>query len=66
MWISGILGCLLSPYAHLQQQKLTQVEALQQTNTVLEVEVEQLENENRKLKKTVQELEESVLKYVRK
>lgn len=62
VFVSGILGCVLSPYAAIQQQKLTQVEALQQTNQVFEVEVDQLAAENARLKKTVNELEESVMK----
>jgi len=59
--VSGILGLLVSPYAAFQQRKLTQLEALHQTNAALEEEVEGLENENMRYKKAVQELEESVL-----
>lgn len=62
VWVSGILGLVIAPYSALQQKKLTHVEALQQTNQVLEVEVENLEAENARLKQTIQEMEESVLK----
>jgi hypothetical protein len=64
VWVSGILGAILAPYAALQQQKLTQVEALNQTNERMEQEVEQLAAENVRLSKQVQEMEESVIKYV--
>jgi len=60
--VSGFLGLLLSPYAAFQQRKLTQVEALGQTNAVLEAQVSELEVENAKLRKSVQEMEESVIK----
>jgi cell division protein FtsB len=64
VWVSGILGAILAPYAAMQQQKLTQVEALNQTNERMEQEVEQLAAENVRLSKQVQEMEESVIKYV--
>jgi hypothetical protein len=64
VWVSGILGAILAPYAALQQQKLTQVEALNQTNERMEQEVEQLAAENVRLSQQVQEMEESVIKYV--
>jgi hypothetical protein len=62
VWVSGILGAILAPYAAMQQQKLTQVEALNQTNERMEQEVEQLAAENVRLSKQVQEMEESVIK----
>jgi hypothetical protein len=64
VWVSGVLGAVLAPYAAMQQQKLTQVEALNQTNERMEQEVEQLAAENVRLTRQVQEMEESVIKYV--
>lgn len=60
--ISGTLGLILSPYAAFQQRKLTQTEALHQTNELLEHEVNHLSIENSKLTKQVQHIEESVSK----
>jgi hypothetical protein len=62
VWVSGVLGAVLAPYAALQQQKLTQVEALHQTNRRMEQEVQQLEAENVRLSQQVREMEESVIK----
>jgi hypothetical protein len=64
VWISSILGLIIAPTAAFQQYKLTQVEALQQTNVVFERETQKLSQENAKLQQTVQQMEESVLKYV--
>ena len=64
VWISSLLGLIVAPTAAFQQYKLTQVEALQQTNAVFEVETDKLSRENQKLQQTVQQMEESVLKYV--
>jgi len=60
--VSGILGCILSPYAAIQQEKLTQTEALDQTNDRMEEEVAQLTQENKRLATQVREIEETVLK----
>jgi len=62
IWISNLLGCILSPYAAFQQSKLTQVEALRQTNATLEREVSDLTKINENLKSSVQNLEEHVIK----
>jgi type II secretory pathway pseudopilin PulG len=62
VWISGILGAILAPYAAIQQQKLTQVEALNQTNARMEQQVEQLTEENIRLLNQVKAMEESVIK----
>jgi sensor histidine kinase YesM len=64
VYVSSILGIILAPYAVIQQNKLTQVEALDQTNDRLEKEVAQLDLENQRLRKQVQEIEETVLRYV--
>jgi cell division protein FtsB len=62
VWVSGILGAVLAPYAALQQRKLTQTEALHQTNERMAQEVEQLTAENGRLSKQVKEMEETVIK----
>lgn len=61
VYVSGIIGCAISPYAAIQQEKITQVEALKQTNERLEEEGTQLLSENVRLKTQVQEMESSVI-----
>lgn len=60
VWLSGILGLLISPLAAMQQHKLTQVEALAQTNERLQMEVDDLAAQNARLSNTLQQSEESV------
>eukprot|EP00523_Entomoneis_sp_CCMP467_P008087 CAMPEP_0168734978 /NCGR_PEP_ID=MMETSP0724-20121128/9095_1 /TAXON_ID=265536 /ORGANISM="Amphiprora sp., Strain CCMP467" /LENGTH=272 /DNA_ID=CAMNT_0008782105 /DNA_START=60 /DNA_END=878 /DNA_ORIENTATION=- len=60
VWISGFLGLLISPLAAMQQHKLTQVEALAQTNERLQMEVDDLATQNTRLSVNLQEMEESV------
>lgn len=60
VWVSSILGLIVSPLAAMQQHKLTQVEALSQTNERLEAEVSQLVVQNTRLSTTLQQSEESV------
>ena len=62
VWVSGFLGLIIAPMAAFQQHKLTQVEALAQTNERLSSEVDQLSAENGRLQASVQQMEESVLK----
>ena len=62
VWVSGLLGVIIAPTAAFQQHKLTQVEALAQTNERLSSEVDQLTAENGRLQASVQQMEESVLK----
>ena len=60
VFVSGMLGTLLSPYAAIQQRKLTEVQALEETNERLESEVNQLSAENERLSGQVKEVESSV------
>ncbi|KAL7573364.1 hypothetical protein ACA910_011724 [Epithemia clementina (nom. ined.)] len=60
VWISSVLGLIVSPLAAMQQHKLTQVEALSQTNERLEAEVAQLAEQNSRLAANLQQAEESV------
>ena len=62
VWVSGLFGIIIAPTAAFQQHKLTQVEALAQTNERLSSEVDQLTAENGRLTASVQQMEESVLK----
>jgi cell division protein FtsB len=61
VYVSGIIGMAMAPYAVIQQQKLTQCEALKQTNERLGEEVTILKEENVRLQSTVQDLETSVM-----
>lgn len=58
--ISGVLGLLLAPYAAFQQRKITEVEALKETNEVMQGEVTHLTAENSRLQAQVQQIEKSV------
>eukprot|EP00977_Amphora_coffeiformis_P017643 scaffold5833_cov165-Amphora_coffeaeformis.AAC.17 len=62
LWISSLLGMFVGVAAPFQQHKLTQVEAMAQTNERLSSEVDQLTAENLRLHASVQQMEESVLK----
>jgi len=62
IWISSLLGMFVGVAAPFQQHKLTQVEAMAQTNERLSSEVDQLTAENVRLHASVQQMEESVLK----
>jgi cell shape-determining protein MreC len=64
VFVSGLLGTILAPYAAIQQRKLTEVEALAETNERLTSEVDQLATENERLSTQVQTMEKSVAKYV--
>jgi len=59
-YISGILGAVMSPYAAIQQRKITDVDALSETNQRLKEEVDQLKGENDKLEAQVSTLSTSV------
>jgi len=58
--ISGALGLVLSPYAAFQQRKITQTQALKETNEVMEAEVAHLTAENVRLETSVQKVQQSV------
>jgi hypothetical protein len=62
VWLSALLGIVIGPAAAFQQHKLTQVQALAQTNERLSAEVDELQAENGRLAASVQQMEESVLK----
>ena len=62
MVISGCLGLILSPYAKFQQEKLTQVKALEQTNSVLEDELKYLQQEYEKITKHLETVDASTTK----
>ena len=64
VYVSGVVGAAVAPYATMQQEKITQCEALEQTNERLESEVQQLQHENERLSTQVNQLESSVLQYV--
>ena len=58
--VSGTIGCAVAPYVAIQQQKITHVEALEETNQRVELEVGQLKEENKKLMAQVHEMTQSV------
>ena len=60
VYISGAIGAIVSPMAAIQQNKLTQVVALKETNARMRDEVDQLKAENVKLSTHVSSLESSV------
>jgi hypothetical protein len=64
VYVSGILGTILAPYAALQQRKMTEIIALQQTNQRMELEIQQLQTENNVLQKEITKLEEVSMEYV--
>jgi len=66
VWITGAFGVVLAPFATFQQQKLTQCEALAETNAFFKAEVERLAANNEKLSGTVNELEGTVDKIEEK
>lgn len=60
VYVSGAIGSVVAPMAAMQQTKLTQVEALKQTNERISEEVGQLQKENVRLQTQVAAMEESV------
>lgn len=60
VYVSGAVGAAIAPYSVIQQQKITQSEALAQTNERLGEEVANLKEENLRLHSQVQSLETSV------
>lgn len=60
VFVSGVIGAALSPYAAVQQRKITDIDALQITTEKMKEEVAQLEAENTKLESSVKQLESSV------
>jgi uncharacterized protein YlxW (UPF0749 family) len=64
VYVSSAIGCVVAPYTAIQQEKITQVEALSQTNERLTEEVQELQEENVRLQTQVNDLEQSVHQYV--
>jgi hypothetical protein len=60
--VSGTIGCAVAPYVAIQQQKITHVQALAETNKRVEEEVAELHRSNESLQRQVQELTKSVQK----
>jgi len=60
VYLSGTIGAGIAPYAAFQQQKLTEVEALRETNQRMEEEVNILKEENERLQGAIKDLEGSV------
>jgi hypothetical protein len=60
--ISSVLGMVLSPYAAFQQRKISEVDALHQTNVLLEKELSHFKAENIKLSNQVQQVQATVAK----
>lgn len=58
--VSGTIGCAVAPYVAIQQQKITHVQALAETNQRVEEEVAELKGENEKLKAQLQDLTKTV------
>ena len=62
--VSGTIGCAVAPYVAIQQQKITHVQALAETNQRVEQEVAELQHENEKLHGQIQNLTSTVEKLV--
>jgi myosin heavy subunit len=60
VYVSGIIGATLSPYVAVQQRKITDIDALEETTSRMKEEVAQLEAENNKLEASVKQLQLSV------
>ena len=59
---SGAIGLLVGPYAVVQEKKITETEALRQTNKKMAEEVGILKEENERLSGQINRLEDSVKK----
>lgn len=64
VYVSSAIGCLVAPYTAIQQEKITQVEALTETNERLTSQLKELHDENARLQTQVHDLEQSVVQYV--
>jgi hypothetical protein len=64
VYVSSAIGCLVAPYTAVQQEKITQVEALTETNERLTNQVQELHDENTRLQTQVHDLEQSLVQYV--
>lgn len=60
VYVSGFLGVIVAPYAVFQQNKITQIQALKETNERVEREVNTLSEQNEELHKNVNELRDRV------
>ena len=61
VFVSSVLGMMISPFAAFQQRKLTQVRALDETNDRMQLEVEQLQKENSRLQEQEKKMGASVV-----
>lgn len=60
VYVSGLIGCGVAPYVAFQQQKITEVRALQETNLRFQEEIDELEGETTKIQVQVQDLQSTV------
>ncbi|KAG7345004.1 hypothetical protein IV203_032535 [Nitzschia inconspicua] len=58
--VSGTAGAILSPYAAVQQRKIKDIDALEETTERMKKGVTQLQTENKKLQASVKQLESSI------
>ena len=58
--VAGVLSSFVGPYAYFQQTQLTEIKALQETQMVVQQEVNRLKNENNRLEVNISQMEESV------
>lgn len=60
VYAAGALSCFIAPYAAYQQTKLTDIAALKETHEKVEQEVNRLEEENKRLAASVEDLGQTV------
>lgn len=60
IWATAIFGIVLPPYSAIQEQKLTDLKAMRETNGSMEREMENLEYNNERLKAENEKIEASV------
>ena len=58
--MGGILSAVVGPYAYYQQVQLTDIKALQETQEKIQIEVDRLAAENKRLARNIDELSETV------
>lgn len=60
VFVTGLLGIFIAPYSALQEQKITDTKAMQQTNAAMERELANLKEQNERIAHENERLEESV------
>lgn len=60
VYVSGFIGCTVGPYVAFQQQKITEVRTLKETNVRFQQEIDELEGEVKKTEVQVKELQSTV------